>query len=469
MRAITWIGAALLCWIAPALRLKAEEAPRLTGPTVVQGLRRADADGDGRSDLLLLEGRRVHVWLGRSQAMPGPTADATIDLPSWVTFVDGGPALGAPGLRLLVYGGQGLAWLTPPARLDPVQGAEPLAWRDAEKATFAPLLQAGAVLVPSAAGWRLLQAQGPAMEFAVTAYRSLTAPGPFLEDRLTVVQARPGVWLGRGARAAAPSSDPALWAIDGDKLRCGERGHVTSYDLSFLPPDGDSRLVDLDGDARPELMHRITTNRSGRYGFFRAREAQAEQGPSLRPAVSDLDLSGYQLEPELVDLDADGLRDFVVTTIAVDMPNTLRAVTSGKVSARTRAFINRYANERTFFAGEPDAEVVSEVTVKARFNYAGTIEVQRHLTLVVDGDYDGDGRRDLVVRTDDRTLSLYPGVAKGVWGPSPTRVAIPPLGAHVDVEAYPLDLNGDRRDELVLIYRGGPGRPDEVRWIAPLP
>lgn len=464
---------ALLALLGPGATRAARAGPggvELAGPTRVEGVRLADLDGDGHLDVLLLEGRRVWVWRGRPGALPGAAADLVFDLPAWATFVDAAPPRGGQGpATLLVYGAEGLARLAVPGGLDPLPGAEPLGWRDAERASFATLTAGGGLLQPTAAGWRYEPAAGTPIDLALPPYRSLVAPGPFLEDRLTVVSARPEAWLGVSARAPTEGETPApaLWALDGAALRCAEATRVTRYDLSFLPPDGDSRLVDLDGDGRPELLHRIATNRSGRYGFFRARPAAGEEGPALRPAVCDLALSGFQLDPELVDLDGDGRRDFVVTSIAVDMPNTVRALSSGKVGARTRAFLHRGAAPGGWFGGDPDAEVASDIRVKVRFNYAGTVEVDRHFTIVVDGDYDGDGRCDLLVRVDDRAFARYRGVPEGVWSPTAERVEFPPMQDAVDLEARALDLDGDGRDEVLLIYRAGPGGRDRARLWAP--
>ena len=54
------------------------------------------------------------------------------------------------------------------------------------------------------------------------------------------------------------------------------------------------------------------------------------------------------------------------------------------------------------------------------------------------------------------------GAAEGVWEREGRRVAIPPMGEHPDLDAFPVDLTGDRRDELVLVYRAPPGGRDRV-------
>ena len=49
----------------------------------------------------------------------------------------------------------------------------------------------------------------------------------------------------------------------------------------------------------------------------------------------------------------------------------------------------------------------------------------------------------------------------------PTAVAIPPKGDSPDVEGYAADLDGDRRDEMILVYRKPPNGKDVVRIVEP--
>ena len=113
-------------------------------------------------------------------------------------------------------------------------------------------------------------------------------------------------------------------------------------------------------------------------------------------------------------------------------------------------------------AGTPDAEVDSPIGVRLRFTYAGAIEVKRSFTIVTTADLDGDGRKDLVIRTAPDTLSVHRGTASGVWEKEPALVPIPPMGTSPDVEGYAADLTGDGKDDLVLLYRAPPGGEDRV-------
>ena len=195
----------------------------------------------------------------------------------------------------------------------------------------------------------------------------------------------------------------------------------------------------------------------------RAVGGEKTEGPSHKPAASTLHLSGYQFAPHLVDLDGDGLKDLVVTGIAINPANTLRALTTGKVTAETLAFLNRWGEgQARYFRDEPDANVQSDIRVNVRFNYAGTLEVERSFTILPEADVDGDGLKDLLIRTSDEELTVRRGRAKSVWEAEGRTLKIPPRGASPDIEGYTADQDGDGKAEVVLLYRKPPNGKDRV-------
>jgi len=433
----------------------------------------AQVDGDGIADLLLLDGRTVRIWRGRKGALPAEAPTWTVTLNDGVDFVD---ALPGAKPALLTLGTQG-------ARRRPLgSGAEStlvahtsaLTWRDPDGAHFARLTQPQGLLLPQPDGWWLQPAAGASaggIRMPIPRHREVSAPGPFLEDTSSVLQALPWAFVGRAPTAKERGT--GLWALDGRRLIGQSLTRRVTYDLAFLDGGGggafEQRLLDLDGDERPDVMHRIYTNRDVRYGFFHTQPAAdgAATGPSHRPATSTLFLSGFQLDPEFVDLDGDGLKDLVVTSMQVNIANMIGALRTGRVTAETRAFLNRWKQGGgTFFDDKPTAVVKSQIGVKVQFNYVGNIEVIRSFTILVDGDFDGDGRRDLAIRTAPDEITIHRGTASGVWaGPKERiRIAIPPKAASPDIDGYVADLDGDGRDELILLYRKTPGGRDRL-WI----
>jgi hypothetical protein len=466
------LGAALAATLVVGGRASADDdrLVLLRGPTDVQGLLREDVDGDGITDLLVVEGRTLWVWRGRKGALPAP--DATrLALPDDASFVDAAgdgrvAVLGLRGLRLLDLRGD----KTPDGKAVvplAVPGLRPPEWRDPDKAVFADLVRkGGGILAPVESGWQLvpLSGAGDPVPLDVEPLRYVTAPGQFLEDSCAITEALPEVFV-------APGAAPTLWAYSGERLVAQSAKRRTTYDVSFLPPAAERRLADLDADGVPDVVEGEGTNQDLRVAFFRTPPPPADggaEGGSLKPPLASLHLTGFPIEPRTVDLDGDGRPDFLVTTIEIDQKNILRAVTSGKVTARTRAFLNRLAHPGdALFAEEPDATIWSDVVVRIRFGYAGNFDVRRSFTLVVDGDYDGDGRKDLLIRTGPDEMRLRPGTPKGVWDSEGRTVRIPPMDPSPDIDGWAADLDGDGKDEMILLYRKPPGGADRLFVVRP--
>ena len=458
---------------APGSAGAAPQVITLEGLDTVTGLQRADTNGDGVVDLLLLSGRTLVVYglagEGGARALSAKPRH-TWTVPAEASFVIGPHPLerAAPKRDEVVtwlgtkgFGGPGAAAL-------PKQAAEAnVTWRDGEQATFADFDRGtDGWVFPTAKGW--LHSGGIRLD--MPRMQRVKAPGPFLEDTCVVEDALSQVFVGREATGGTA---PAIWAIANRTLiAAGAAGRVT-YDIGFLgagdAEEWDQTLVDLDGDNRPELLHRIESNRQVHYGFFKTKPATGATGPTHKPANCKLSLQGFQLDPEFVDLDGDGRKDLVITSMQVNAANMIGALSKGLVIAETRAFLNRGAKGGPYFSATPDANVQSEIGVKVRFNYAGNIEVIRALMIVADGDYDGDGRKDLAIRTGPETVRIHAGRGSGVWADaeSATTVKIPPMGDSPNVEGYAADLDGNGRDELILVYRAPPGGKDVVRIVVP--
>lgn len=472
MRRTILLAATLLCCAASATRAD-EGATRvdLDAPEVVDGLHLEDATGDGRADLFLLRGRTLHVYPGRAEGLPDAKPAFTATLPDDVTFLDvrtpgpGGPSilvLGEAGVRTLALGDGG-------AR--PFEGtAAALTWSDGQQAAFADLVRPdGALLLPTTGGFAVHpspDAAWPVREVRAPMHLDVRPPGGFVEDVGVVTRAHAPVWWGPPIR---PGAAPTLWTLGGAALVADTPFGAVRRPVDVLPPAGDRRLLDLDGDGAPEVIHLEVGNLNATLAAFRAPrlaldgDRVAATGGDLRSPAAVLRLAGYVVRHDFLDLDRDGRLDFVVTTIPVDIKNTLRAL-GGRVTAYTRAFLNRGAEGRMYPAAA-DATVISDVEVEVRFSPAGRLDIRRHFTILPTCDLDGDGRLDLAIRTGKEELTVRRGVGDGVWEETGAPLAIPPLGPSLDVDAWAADLTADGRDEIVLVYRRPPGGRDRVRVI----
>jgi len=467
-------GLAVLALVAtlmmgPAVRAD-DKAPWLESGDDVRTLRVADLDRDGKDDLLAVSKSGIRVWLGTENGIASAPS-LVRELAASTTYVDVNVAtgaihaLGAGTLTTLRVGGESAA-----AALDE-EARTALAWQPSDGLALTRLALGEGVLLPRPDGWAWLRDNKTARRIRVEPVRTLSAAGPFLEDDTELTVSWPEVVLGTSPAAAPGDADRStLWALDERALVAEGPTVRTVYDLAFLEADGRRTLVDLDADGRPDVVYQSGTNREGQLGFFltpKTPSADATRGPSHAPARGFLRFSGFALEPEFVDLDGDGQLDLVLTTIEVDGTNMIKAITSGRVVARTRSFRNRSAESANPFRDTPDATITSEVGVRLRFNYAGTIQVERSLTIVTRGDYDGDGKRDLALRTGDTTLRIHRGLEGARWADKGQDYTIP-SSAEVDtVEGQPLDANGDGKDELALLYLGADGAPDRVRVLVP--
>jgi hypothetical protein len=438
-------------------------------PGVVSGLLLEDADADGTRDLTLLVGREVLVWRG---AAGGPLAAAPtwrFPLPDDASYCDleTAPrvASGRPQPpRVLALAGRRLVRVSHDGAAATVEGiALDGAWGPG-KPLFADLAGPQRLLLPAARGWRWFPRwPDPAsLDLEQPPRRFTTASGAFLDESATVDER----W---GAPHAAGDS---LWILGPRGLQSFARGEDGAVATSTLATDFRNesgrairnRLVDLDADGVPDLCHEATSNLDGVYAFFHAPGPGEE--PALGAARAVVHLSGFQIPASYPDLDGDRRPDLVVTTIEIDASNTMRAI-GGKVTARTKAFRNRSGEGGDLFPARPDAERESTIGVAIRFSYTGAIDVERSFTIVPGGDLDGDGRKDLAIRTAPDALTVWPGIAGGRWGEEPRRVAIPALEPGETLDAHPADLTGDGRDELVLVYGPKPGGRARVAVLSP--
>lgn len=447
----------------------------LLAPSPVEGLRCVDADGDGLKDVLVVSGRDVLGFRAVRDGRPDAAPTWTWRVPPSATFVWPGPPHVDGETRtpmLLALAGTQVLRLAPGRPPAVEEGLEADArFADATKAVLAEFARGGTtLLLPTASGLRWvpdLRARTTSFDVPLPRSVLVTAPGPFVEDAAEIAASWPSPELVAPGREA-PRGAVVAFGADAfhGLIRTDEGTRPLRRTVAGLPRAGSRRdvLLDLDGDGLPDLVREATTNDSGVYAFVPLPDL-APEGPPLSPRAV-LRLTGFQLPPDYVDLDGDGRKDFVVTTIDIDGGNVMRAVAQGRVTARTRAFLHRPsargAEGAALFHGTPDAEVESDIRVRIFFTFSGAIEVARSFTILATADLDGDGRKDLAIRTPDGALGVRRGTASGVWSSSTVRVALPPVGDSPDVEGYVTEATGDRRDDLVLLYRAGPGGKDRL-------
>ncbi len=458
----------------------------LDGPADVRGLKIDDVDGDGVKDLLLLAGREVRGWKGVKGSLPAAAPTWVWKVPDAATFVSPGRAYGEGAAKTpsLLALGRAEAFRLLPGKPPIVEEGIPVdvPWTDARRANLSDFVRGSSIFLPTPGGFRWLSDwtadRTKGFDVPLPPIRKVTPAGPFLEDSAVVSFAWPTPTL--VAKDPALGGRDSVFFVGSDGVHAfvpdGERLVDLLWSTDFLappPPSGERRrvIVDLDADGLPDFVQETTTNLTGEYVFFRTPKPRdpvpAGKGPvvagDLKPARGLVRTTGFQLPRDYVDLDGDGRLDFVLTTIEIDATNVMAAVMKGKCVARTRAWLDRAKGpDDDFFSPKPDVERQSEIGIRIRYSYSGQIETGRSYTILSTADLDGDGRKDLVIRTGPDELTIWPSTKDGIWAGEPRKVAIPAIGQSPDIEGYVGDLTGDGRDDLILLYRAPPGEADRT-------
>jgi hypothetical protein len=211
---------------------------------------------------------------------------------------------------------------------------------------------------------------------------------------------------------------------------------------------------DLDADGLADLVVQRNTGTllgsRSRTDVFANRGAGADlAGP---PAAS-LELADGLAALEVEDLDGDGRREIVQTRLAFGIVQLIRVLVTREVQIELRAFATR---------GPGPTELVE--TWRGELSLPLDFEAGRVAGLVptVEGDWNGDGRRDLLHGSGERQLAIRLGEA-GELGPrfgAPTARQAIPAGDLARVA----DLDGDGLDDLVLFDPRDPGGEVHVLW-----
>ncbi|GIW71201.1 MAG: hypothetical protein KatS3mg102_0743 [Planctomycetota bacterium] len=211
-----------------------------------------------------------------------------------------------------------------------------------------------------------------------------------------------------------------------------------------------TEIVDVDGDGWAEL---IVFRNTGQIGVFSSLRTQVilfrggERGWSARP-TQIINIAGLSIEPVLLDLDGDGKRDLVLSSVRTDLITNVKQALFSSVTVTYLAY--RYEADEGRFARAPSFSRDLTVDV-ARLEGGGTVPLAYFW-----GDFDGDGRRDMLVLAEQDRVAIHPGRAGGgLFGGSGIDFA---ASAEYTVEIetsnslWMEDLDRDGRHDLVFWY-----------------
>lgn len=315
---------------------------------------------------------------------------------------------------------------------------------------------ASEALLPDVAGFRLVPLAGDApsrtLALPITALYGDPQPGPPVRSgSFRVGLVWPSVFLvdddGDGVQDLVATTRYALTTFRGGAGGlAAEASRVRRFpaftfeeerrsDTNLLLPD----LGDLDGDGDADLIvHRTVGMLTGSRAETRIHANPGGGADPLAAPLGTLKVEGGVATAVLRDLDGDGRAELVQSVLPFGMAQLARILVRGQAELELRV----YGFDASKLAS-PKLRWSDELTLPFDFKES------RVTTLLpkFDGDYNGDGRRDLVYGDADGNARLRLGIAGG--GGFGAEVASVPLGAGGGA-SLSADLDGDRLDEIVF-------------------
>ncbi|UCE17491.1 MAG: VCBS repeat-containing protein [Gemmatimonadota bacterium] len=145
-------------------------------------------------------------------------------------------------------------------------------------------------------------------------------------------------------------------------------------------------------------------------------------------------------QPYLVDLDGDNRLDLIQPEIKMGIKSVVSMLLMKKFNISFLVYLNR---EEGLFSEEPDFS--TKVSFKLDFTRRGGTASP---LIEFEGDYNGDGRKDLAVGTAEEELSVFFGDRHKVFTNKPQVVEKVRTSSH----AVAKDFDGDGKVELLLYY-----------------
>jgi hypothetical protein len=198
-----------------------------------------------------------------------------------------------------------------------------------------------------------------------------------------------------------------------------------------------AELADLDGDGDADLVvHRTVGTLMGSRAETRVHATPGGGADPLGTPVGALSVDGGVATAELIDLDGDGRAELVQSVLPFGVAQLARILVRSQAELELRV----YGFARGSL-GAPLRRWSDDLTLPFDFR------ASRVTTLLPDfsGDYNGDGRRDLLFGDGQGGVHLRLGDANGGFGDEVARVALGASGG----ASLGVDLDGDRLDEIV--------------------
>jgi hypothetical protein len=418
----------------------------------VEALRFVDIDGDGRADLLALDGieKRLLNYHQRPEGFAN-APDQIIPLPqqtAWVSLCD---VDAHPGLELLISTPTGIVYSRQDSGLF-----------ESERRT---LITASQVFTNS---------EHPMLLLLTTNKPALADSFPVISEKQAVVYRRNKAYEWNPEPPVSLEAKRTSWWAYGTDSEW-ELGSHPSYGLHLnqsirakAEPDREqepenegirrirgamqetaaagppmTERMDVDGDGREDLvLWQCGGNidfKTDIYIFLRGADQKLPERPTQAVHGRGFPIA-FGLRGEwspLHDLNGDGVCELVLLEIQTTVTSA-----SGLVEALLARGMDWSLTIRSFhhgaFASRPEASVPVKMLLPAQVLGGWPISLQ--------GDFNGDGRPDLLVRRSETQWNIYLSTTDGHWfAPQPALTFTAPARGYLEI----IDLNGDGLSDII--------------------
>jgi hypothetical protein len=158
--------------------------------------------------------------------------------------------------------------------------------------------------------------------------------------------------------------------------------------------------------------------------------------------------------PYIYDLNGDGLLDLILPSLKLGFMSTLKILLLKNVEVNLTVYLQTATDQYT---DKPDFEksFTYNVAINQNVDYAGI--------LTLEGDYNGDGLKDLLIHEGDGVLKIFLGAPGKIFESGASWQTEIPRPDGLDSP----DLNGDGGSEIVAHYIQQPDHRNSVRVIWP--